>query len=64
MKDKILKLAKRLDKFKFEDIEPILNCEEANEVLKELVKESQLDFDSNIHCCKEPVRHLPLPFCF
>ncbi len=64
MKDKILKLAKRLDKFRLEDIEPILNCEEVNEVLQELVSEGLLDFDGNIYSYKEPVKHSPLPFCF
>ena len=63
MKDKILKLAKRLDKFTLEDIEPILNCEGVNEVLQELVSEGRLDFDGNNYY-KEPVKHLPLPFCF
>ena len=64
MKDKILKLAKRLDKFTVEDIEPILNCEGVNEVLEEHVKESQLDFDGNLYSYREPVKHSPLPFCF
>lgn len=64
MKDKILKLAKRLDKFRLEDIEPILNCEGVNEVLQELVSEGLLDFDGNIYSYKEPVKHSPLPFCF
>ena len=64
MKDKILKLAKRLDKFTFEDIEPILNCEGINEVLQELVTEGRLDFDGIIYSYREPVKHSPLPFCF
>ena len=64
MKDKILKLAKRLDKFRLEDIEPILNCEGVNETLEGLVKEGRLDFDGNIYSYKEPVKHSPLPFCF
>ena len=64
MKDKILKLAKRLDKFRLEDIDPILNCEGVNEVLAELVKEGRLDFDANIYSYREPMKHLPLPFCF
>jgi len=64
MKDKILKLAKRLDKFRFEDIEPILNCEGVSEVLQELVSEGRLNFNSNIYSYKEPVKHLTLPFCF
>ena len=64
MKDKILKFAKRLDKFIVEDIEPILNCEGVNEVLQELVTEGRLDFDGNIYSYREPVKHSPLPFCF
>ena len=70
MKDKILKLAKRLDKFTLEDIEPILNCEVANEILQELVSEGLLNFDGNIYSYKEqkhsPLLNLPLPlpFCF
>ena len=64
MKDKILKLAKRLDKFRLEDIEPILNCEGVNETLEGLVKEGRLDFDGNIYSYKEPIKDLPLPFCF
>ena len=64
MKDKILKLAKRLDKFMVEDIEPILNCEGISEVLEELVTEGRLNFDGNTYCYKEPVKHSSLPFCF
>ena len=64
MEDKILKLAKRLDKFTLEDIEPILNCEGVTEVLQELVTEGRLDFDGNIYYYREPVKHSPLPFCF
>lgn len=64
MKDKILKLAKRLDKFTLEDIEPILNCEGINEVLQDLVVDGRLDSDGNFYSYKEPVKHLLLPFCF
>ena len=64
MKDKILKLAKRLDRFRLEDIEPILNCEGVNKVLQELVAEKRLVFDGSIYSYKEPVKHSPLPFCF
>ena len=70
MKDKILKLAKRLDKFTLEDIEPILNCEVLSEILQELVSEGRLDFDGNIYSYKEQKHSLllnlplPLPFCF
>ncbi len=64
MKNKILKLAKRLETFRLEDIESILNCEGVNEVLKELVKEGLLYFDSDVYSYREPVKHLPLPFCF
>ena len=64
MKDKVLKLAKRLDKFTLEDIEPILNSDGVNEVLQGLVTEGRLDFNGNFYSYKEPVKHLPLPFCF
>ena len=64
MKDKILKLAKRLDKFTVEDIEPILNYEGVKEVLQELVTEGRLDFDGNIYFYNEPIKQSPLPFCF
>ena len=64
MKDMILKLAKRLDKFTIEDIEPILNCDGVDEILKELVTEGRLDFNGNFYSYKKPVKHLPLRFCF
>lgn len=66
MKDKILKLAKRLDKFTLEDIEPILNCEGVSEVLQELVSEGLLDFNGNIYSYKEQKNSalLNLPLCF
>lgn len=64
MKDKILKLAKRLDKFTLEDIEPILNCEGINEVLQDLVVDGRLDSDGNFYSYNESEKHLPLPFCF
>lgn len=64
MKDKILKLAKRLDKFRLEDIEAILNEDGINEILQELVTDGRLDLVGEIYSYREPVKHLPLPFCF
>lgn len=67
MKDKILKFAKRLDKFTIEDIEPILNCEGVNDFLQELVTEGRLDFDGDIYSYNESLTHslfLHLPLCF
>ena len=64
MKDKILKLAKRLDKFAVEDIEPVLNCEGVNDILHKLVADGLLDFEDDIYFYKEPIKHSPLSFCF
>ena len=60
MKNKILKLAKRLETFRFEDVESIMG----EEILQELVENGRLDFNGEIYSYKEPVKHLPLPFCF
>ena len=62
MKDKILKLAKRLETFRLKDIESIMG-EGIEYVLQELVKEGQLHFVGEIYSYKAE-RNLPLPFCF
>ena len=62
MKDKILKLAKRLETFRLEDIESIMG-EGIEDVLQELVKDRQLNLVSGIYSYKAE-RNLPLPFCF
>ena len=64
MKDKILKLAKRLDKFKIEDIEAIMGEDGIKEILRELVDDGRLDLVGEIYSYKEPVIRSPLPFCF
>lgn len=62
MKNKILKLAKRLETFRIEDIESIMG-EGIEDVLQELVKEGQLNLVGNIYSYKTK-QNLPLPFCF
>ena len=62
MKDKILKLAKRLDNFRLEDIESIMG-EGIEDALQELVKDGKLNLVSGIYSYKTE-RNLPLPFCF
>ena len=42
MRDKILKLAKRLNKFTLDEIEPILNIDNMQEILDMLVEEKLL----------------------
>lgn len=64
MKDKILKLAKRLDKFRLEDIEWILGENGVEVILRELVADGRLDLVGEIYSYREPIKHLPLPFCF
>ena len=64
MNDKILKLAKRLDKFRLEDIESIMGEDDVKDILHGLVEDGRLDFNGEIYSYKEPVKHLPLPFCF
>lgn len=49
MRDKILKLAKRMNKFTFEDIEPILNIDNLQEILDELVEENLLKFQNRTY---------------
>ena len=62
MKNKILKLAKRLETFKLEDIESIMG-EGIEDALQELVKDGKLNLVSGIYSYKTE-RNLPLPFCF
>lgn len=62
MKNKILKLAKRLETFRLEDIESIMG-EGINDVLQELVNDGQLNFVGGIYSYKAE-RNSPLPFCF
>ena len=62
MKNKILKLAKRLDNFRLEDIESIMG-EGIEGVLQELVKDGQLNLVGEIYSYNAE-RNLPLPFCF
>lgn len=62
MKNKILKLAKRLETFRLEDIESIMG-EGIEDVLQELVEDRQLNLVGEIYSYKAE-RNLPLPFCF
>ena len=62
MKNKILKLAKRLEIFRLEDIESIVG-EGVKDVLQELVKDGQLNLVGGIYSYKAE-QNLPLPFCF
>lgn len=62
MKNKILKLAKRLETFKLEDIESITG-EGIEDVLQELVEGGQLNLVGGIYSYKTK-QNLPLPFCF
>lgn len=62
MKNKILKLAKRLETFKLEDIKSIMG-EGIEDALQELVKDGQLNLVGGIYSYKAE-RNLPLPFCF
>lgn len=62
MKNKILKLAKRLETFKLEDIESIMG-EGIEGVLQELVNDGQLNLVGGIYSYKAEQK-LPLPFCF
>ncbi len=64
MKDKILKLGKRLDKFRLEDIESIMGDEGVKEILQKLVADGRLGLVGEIYSYRESVKHLPLPFCF
>lgn len=62
MKNKILKLAKRLETFSLEDVESIMG-EGVKDVLQELVKDGQLNLVGEIYSYKTK-QNLPLPFCF
>lgn len=62
MKNKILKLAKRLETFSLEDIEAIMG-EGIEDVLQKLVEEGQLNLVGGIYLYKTK-QNLPLPFCF
>ena len=62
MKNKILKLAKRLETFRLEDIESIMG-EGIEGVLQELVNDGQLNLVGEIYSYKAE-RNLPLPFFF
>ena len=62
MKDKILKLAKRLETFRLEDVESIMG-EGVKDILQELVEDGQLNLVGEIYSYKAE-RSLPLPFCF
>jgi len=62
MKNKILKLAKRLETFRLEDVESIMG-EGIEDVLQELVEDGQLNLVGEIYSYKAE-RNLPLPFCF
>lgn len=65
MRDKILKLAKRLDKFTLEEIEPILNIDNLQEILNELVEEKVLQFQNGIYFyIKKTSKKLDLPLFF
>lgn len=62
MKNKILKLAKRLETFKLEDIESITG-EGIEDILQELVEGGRLNLVGEIYSYKAEL-NLPLPFCF
>ena len=62
MKDKILKLAKRLETFRLEDIESIMG-EGIEDALQELVEDRQLNLVGETYSYKAE-QNLPLPFCF
>ena len=62
MKNKILKLAKRLETFRLEDIESFMG-DGIEGVLQELVEDGQLNLVGGIYSYKAE-RNLPLPFCF
>ena len=62
MKDKILKLAKRLETFRLEDVESIMG-EGVKDILQELVEDGQLNLVGGLYSYKAE-QNLPLPFCF
>ncbi len=65
MRNRILKLAKRLNKFTFEDIEPILNIDNLQEILDELVEEKLLQFKKGTYFyIKKESKKSDLPLFF
>lgn len=65
MHNKILKLTKRLNKFTLEDIEPILNIDNLQQVLDELVKEKNLQFQNGTYFyIKKESKKSDLPLFF
>ena len=65
MKNKVLKLAKRLNKFSLDEIEPILNCENLQEILDELVEEKLLQLQNGIYFyVKKESKKSDLPLFF
>lgn len=65
MRDKILKLAKRLNKFTIEEIEPILYIDNLQEILEELIEEKLLQFQNGFYFyIKKESRKLDLPLFF
>lgn len=63
--NKILKLAKRLDKFTPKEIEPILNIDNPQPILDKLVEEKSLQFQNGIYFyIKKKSKHLDLPLIF
>jgi len=62
MKNKILKLAKRLETFRLEDIESIMG-EGVKDILQKLVEDGQLNLVGEIYSYKAE-QNLSLPFCF
>jgi hypothetical protein len=65
MRDKILKLAKRLNKFTLEEIESILNCENLQEILDEIANEKLLQFQNGTYFyIKKESKKSDLPLFF
>ena len=62
MKNKIFKLAKRLEIFRLEDVESIMG-EGIEDVLQELVEDRQFNLVGEIYSYKAE-QNLQLPFCF
>ena len=62
MKNKILKLAKRLETFRLEDVESIMG-EGVKDILQELVEDGHLNLVGEIYSYKAEQKS-PLPFCF
>ena len=65
MHNKILKLAKRLNKFAMEEIEPILNIDNLQEILDNLIKEKSLQFQNGFYFyIKKESKKSDLPLFF